>query len=185
MACEALAATYPDGLLHHRTVTRLALMLFDSLQPLHQMSRHDRFLLECAGMLHDIGWLDGAKRHNARSSRRIFSDETLSFDLADRSMIGLVARAHRGQVRIETHPLFPLLAPELRKKTLQLAAILRIVDGLDFLHKGSVQEIHCVIGNREVVCDVISPVDVTQEKERARSKSGLFVRMFERGLVIR
>ncbi|MGA2121808.1 MAG: CHAD domain-containing protein [Methanoregula sp.] len=185
MACEALAATYPDGLLHHRTVTRLALMLFDSLQPLHQMSRHDRFLLECAGMLHDIGWLDGAKRHNARSSRRIFSDETLSFDLADRSMIGLVARAHRGQVRIESHPLFPLLAPEYRKKTLQLAAILRIVDGLDFLHKGSVQEIHCVIGNREVVCDVISPVDVTQEKERARSKSGLFVRMFERGLVIR
>ena len=185
MACNALAATYPDGLMHHRTVTRLTLMLFDSLQPLHRMSRHDRFLLECAGMLHDIGWLDDAKRHNARSSLRIFSDETLPLDITDRSIIGLVALAHRGQVRIESHPLFPLLAPKFRKMTLQLAAILRIADGLDFLHTGSVQEIHCVIGNQEVMCDVISTGDVTQEKERARSKSGLFVRMFERELVIR
>jgi CHAD domain-containing protein len=184
-ACETLAATYPDGLLHHRTVTRLALMLFDSLEPLHRMSQHDRFLLECAGMLHDVGWLDGAKRHNARSSRRIFSNETLPLDIADRSTIGLVALAHRGQVRVESHPLFPLLVSESRKKTLQLAAILRIADGLDFLHTGSVQEIHCIIGNQEVMCDVISPVDVTHEKERARSKSGLFVRMFERELVIR
>jgi CHAD domain-containing protein len=184
-AWEALAATYPDGLLHHRTVTRLALMLFDCLQPLHRLSRHDRLLLECAGMLHDVGWLDGAKRHNVRSSRRIFSDETLPFDMADRSTIGLVAFAHRGQVRIETHTLFPLLVPEFRKKTLQLAAILRIADGLDFLHTGSVQEIHCIIGNQEVMCDVISPADVTHEKERARLKSGLFVRMFERELVIR
>jgi hypothetical protein len=185
VACDALAATYPDGLLHHRTVTRLALMLFDSLLPLHRMSRHDRFLLECAGMLHDIGWLDGAKRHNARSSRRIFSDGTLPLDISDRSTIGLVALAHRGRVRIESHPLFVLLSPEHRKKVLQLAAIIRIADGLDFLHTGSVQEIQCIIGNQEVMGDVISPVDVTQEKERAQSKSGLFVRMFERELVIR
>ena len=184
-ACEALAATYPDGLMHHRTVTRLALMLFDCLQPLHRMSSHDRFLLECAGMLHDIGWLDGAKRHHVRSSRRIFSDETLPFDMADRSTIGLVAYAHRGQVRIETHPLFVLLAPEVRNKTLRLAAILRIADGLDFLQTGSVQEVSCIIGDRDVICDVVSPADVVHEKERARSKSGLFVRMFERELVIR
>jgi CHAD domain-containing protein len=182
---EALAATYPDGLEHHRTVTRLALMFFDSLQPLHKLSRHDRFLLECAGMLHDIGWLDGAKRHNARSAQRIFSDGSLPLDIADRSAVGLIALAHRGQVRVGSHPLFLLLTPGYREKILQLAAILRIADGLDYLHTGSVQEIHCITGNREVTCDIVSPLDVSREKERARYKSGLFVRLFERELVIR
>ncbi len=184
-AGESLAATYLDGLEHHRTVTRLALMIFDSLQSLHTLSRHDRFLLECAGMLHDIGWLDGAKKHNAHSAHRIFSEGSLPLDISDRSAVGLIAFAHRGQAQIESHPLFTLLTPGLREKILLLAAILRIADGLDYLHTGSVQGIHCITGNREITCDVISPVDVSREKERARSKAGLFVRYFERDLVIR
>ena len=115
--CESLAATYPDGLEHHRTATRLALMFFDCLKPLHQLSRHDRFLLGCAGMLHDIGWIDGEKRHNARSAQRVFSDGSLPLDIADRSAVGLIALAHRGQVRVESHPLFLLLAPGSGKRS--------------------------------------------------------------------
>ena len=185
MACEAFAAAYPDWLAHHRTVTRLALMLFDSLQSLHRMSRHDRALLESAALLHDIGWVGGQKRHNARTARMIFAEESLPLDISDRIMVGLVAGAHRGQVRTGSHPLFALLGPEHQKRVLQLAAILRVADGLDFLHTASVQEIHCIIGTGEITCDVISAVDVMPEKERARSKSGLFVSMFERELVIR
>jgi CHAD domain-containing protein len=184
-AFETLSAGYPDGLAHHRTVTRLSLMLFDSLRPLHNLSPQDRLLLEAAGMLHDIGWLDGAKRHNDRSARQIFSDETLPFDLPDRSAIGLIALSHRGQVRIESHPLFTLLSPEYREKVLRLASLIRIADGLDFLHTGAVQEIHCIIGDRDCTCDVVSTGDVTKEKERARSKAELFVRVFGRELVIR
>jgi hypothetical protein len=48
-----------------------------------------------------------------------------------------------------------------------------------------VQEIHCITGDQEITCDIVSPVDVSREKERARYKSGLFVRLFERELVIR
>ena len=184
-AFETLSAGYPEGLAHHRTVARLSLMLFDSLQPLHRLSAHERTLLEAAGMLHDIGWIEGAKRHNARSARRIFSDETLPFDFPDRSAIGLIALSHRGQVRIETHPLFTLLSREYREKVLRLAAIIRVADVLDFLHTGAVQEIHCIIGSRECTFDVVAPGDVAKEKERARSKAGLFSRVFERELVIR
>jgi CHAD domain-containing protein len=184
-ACEALAATYPEGLLHHRTVTRLALMLFDSFLPLHRMDPHDRLLLECAGMLHDIGWQKGERRHNARSARRIFSSESLPLDIVDRSSAGLIALAHRGPVRIDTHPLWSLIPPGEQEKVTRLAAILRIADGLDYLHQGSVQEVHGIVESEVVYCDVVSPSDVTREKERARSKSGLFVTAFKRGLVIR
>ncbi|MCK9632046.1 MAG: CHAD domain-containing protein [Methanoregula sp.] len=184
LACEARAAIYPAGLAHHRTVTRLALMIFDGLQPLHRMSPHDRVLLGCAGMLHDIGWLHGAQRHNARSARMIFADESLPLDFADRITTGLVALAHRGRVRIESHPLFTLLPSGAQVTILQLAAILRIADGLDLIHAGSVEEVRCTIGDRQVTCEVISQTDVTQERERAQSRSDLFVRVYGREVVI-
>lgn len=184
-ACNTLAATYPEGLFHHRTVTRLALMLFDSLVPLHALTQHDRNLLECAGMLHDVGLQDGTRKHNARSARWIFSEESLPLDICDRSIAGLVALAHRGRLKIDCHPLFLLLPPGDQKKTLQLSAILRVADGLDYLHTGTVQEVHCIIGEAEITCDVISHSDCTREKERAGSKSALFTREFGRELVIR
>ena len=184
-ACEARAATYPAGLAHHRTVTRLALRIFDDLQPLHRMSPHDRVLLGCAGMLHDIGWLHGAKRHNARSARMIFSDESLPLDITDRITTGLVALTHRGRVQVDDHPFFTLLPQGAQVTILQLAAILRIADGLDLLHAGSVEEVRCTIGDREVTCEVISLADVTREKERAQSRSDLFVRVYGREVVIR
>jgi exopolyphosphatase/guanosine-5'-triphosphate,3'-diphosphate pyrophosphatase len=184
-AAGIIAAQFPDGLAHHRHVTHLALMLFDGLKPVHDLAKHDRLLLECAGMLHDIGWMIRQKRHNQLSADRIFSDESLPLDLPDRVTVGLIALAHRGQVPPDTHPLFPLLPKDRQTKILQLSALLRVADGLDYLHLGSVQEIHCVIGTGEIICDVVSPGDTVQEKERARSKAELFARAFGRSLVIR
>ena len=184
-ATGALAASFPEKLDHHRDVTRLSLMLFDALLPLHHLPEKDRSLLECAGMLHDIGWTGGKKQHHIRSGLRVFSNESLPLDIEERSMAGLVAAAHRGNVSIAANPLFTLLAPDRQDATLRLAAILRIADGLDYLHTGAVQEVHCIIGEREVVCDIVSTGDVTTEKERARARSDLFCQVFGRELVIR
>jgi CHAD domain-containing protein len=184
-AANTIAAQFPDGLPHHRHVTHLALMLFDSLQPVHGMTLHDRALLECGGMLHDIGWMTRQKRHNELSAAHIFADENLPLDISDRVAVGLIARAHRGKIMPENHVLFPLLPEDLQKKILQLAALLRVADGLDYLHLGSVQEIHCIIGAGEIACDIVSMDDVAHEKERARSKSVLFAQAFGRELVIR
>ena len=182
--CNSLAASLPEKLSHHETVTRLALALFDSLLPLREMSGHDRCLLECAGMLHDIGWMDGARRHNAYSARRIFSDETLPLDISDRIATGLIALAHRGKVTVESHPLYLLLPAEHQKKILLLASILRVADGLDYFHTSTVTGVRCTIRENEVLCEVTADVDAAKEKERARARSALFVREFGRELVM-
>jgi len=185
-AADNLAATFPQGLMHHRTVTRLALMLFDQLQSLHEFSLRDRALLECAGMLHDIGWPDNSsKGHGTRSAYRIFSTQALPLDLPDRCIVGLAALAHRGKVRIESHPLFLLLGPEEQKKALMLAALIRIADGLDVLHAGSVQEVRCIFGGQDVVCEAIAPGNITCEKKRAQTRSDLFTRVCGRGFLVR
>jgi CHAD domain-containing protein len=184
-AANTVAAQFPDGLAHHRHVTHLALMLFDSLQPVHSMTRHDRTLLECGGMLHDIGWMIREKRHNELSTARILANENIPLDIPDRVTVGLIALAHRGKIMPENHVLFSLLSEDQQKKILQLAALLRVADGLDYLHQGSVQEIHCVIDAGGITCDIVSTADAALEKERARSKSALFAQAFGRELVIR
>lgn len=184
-ATGALSETFPEKLAHHRDVTRLSLMLFDALLPLHHLPEKDRSLLECAGMLHDIGWTGGKKQHHIRSGLRVFSDESLPLDIEGRSIAGMVAAAHRGNVSIASNPLFTLLAPDRQDATMRLATLLRIADGLDYLHTGAVQEVHCIIGEREIVCDIVSSGDVTTEKDRARARADLFSQVFRRELVIR
>ncbi len=85
---SALSSAFPEGIPHSRTVTTLALQIFDDLAPLHRMQAHERFLLECACSLHDIGWKYGQKGHGNRSMEMIVSDDTLPVDITDRGMIG-------------------------------------------------------------------------------------------------
>jgi len=184
-AVSTLALEYPGGLEHSRHVTGLALMIFDSLRPLHLLDKRERFLLECAGMLHDIGWKYGQRRHNIRSADMIVSDENLPFDIPERSMISLVARSHRGNVDPETSGFFRLLSPEHQKQVLVLAAILRIADGFDYLHLGTVQTVSCTPEGEEIVFNLTASGDASVEKQRAGVKSDLFTRVFNRKAVIR
>jgi CHAD domain-containing protein len=184
-AVERLTQTFPEVAGHSRTVTGLALMLFDSLEPLHKLGSRERFLLECAGLLHDIGWKYGQKGHNRRGARMVLMDEGLPFDLAERSIISLMVATHRGGTMLEDDPLYNLLSSDNRKKTLVLASLLRIADGLDFMHTGTVQEIHCIISDSMIGCDLTSVADCTAEKQRAQAKADLFPGAFGRSVVIR
>lgn len=184
-AVETVTSRYPDLLSHERHVTHLALMMFDSTKPLHSLGDPERVLLESAGLLHDIGWKGGRKNHHIRGARLIIADETLPFDIGERIVIAICAFAHRGRNNPEDHPLFALMSPSLQSVTLRLAALLRLADGLDYLHQGNVQEIHSILEADVITCDVISAGDVTVEKEHARTKADLFIRVFDRELVIR
>jgi CHAD domain-containing protein len=184
-AVNALAGVYPGIQSHSRHVTNLALMLFDSLQSLHNLGAHDRFLLGCAGELHDIGWKYGQPGHNRRGAEMLFSDETLPFDLEERGILAFIVLSHRGKVRLAPCPCLDFISPEYRKNVLMLAAILRIADGLDYLHTGSIHEVHCIISADNVICMVSGTGDTLVEKERAQGKADLFVQVFEKLLVIR
>jgi len=184
-ACEQLSASFPKEHAHHCTVTRLALMLFDSLRSLHTFTPHERLLLECAGMLHDTGEGEGSRRHTVRSFRKILSEESLLLDMADRSAIALITLACSRKARIESHPLFLLWQPSRQDMVLHLASLIRIADALDFRHTGIVQEIHCVTENNAVTCTLITTGDAAREKERAQARVELFARAFGREMVIR
>jgi CHAD domain-containing protein len=184
LAVSNLAALDGEGLVHSRKVTDLALRIFDDLEPLHRMGARERFLLECAGLLHDIGWKFGQKGHSGRSADMILSHENLPLDVIDRGIIGLVAKAHRGKIRFESEGFFSLLSSDDRNNVLMLAALLRVADGLDYLHFGSAESVHCTINPQEIILEISAQRDISAEKEHALQKSELFNRVFERKLVI-
>jgi CHAD domain-containing protein len=182
---SSLAKQYPKGTLHCRTVTALALTIFDDLADLHRMDAHDRFLLECACTLHAIGRKYGHKGHAKRSVEMILSDEHLLLDLIDRGIIGCVSRSHRGDVRFESDGLFSLLSAQERDSVMKLSSLIRIADGLDFLHQGSIESVHCTPGREDIIIEISASRDASAEMERARLKSDLFSRVFNRNPVIR
>ena len=80
--------------------------MFDDLMSLHRMGARERFLLECACSLHDIGWKYGQKGHAKHSADMIVSDEQLLLDINERNIIALVSRAHRGNASPESYGYF-------------------------------------------------------------------------------
>ncbi|PKL64122.1 MAG: hypothetical protein CVV32_10740 [Methanomicrobiales archaeon HGW-Methanomicrobiales-3] len=184
-AAEPVAAMAPELLAHERHVTRLALMIFDATRPFHHLPARDRLLLECAALLHDTGWKGGRRKHHERSARIIIVAETLPLDIEERAVIALAAFSHRGKRSPADHPLYRIISQRYQEKALALSALLRVADGLDYEHRGTVLEVHCVIGPDSVSCDVIAEADASVEKDHARSKADLFIVAFGRELVIR
>jgi hypothetical protein len=82
---------------HTEQVTRLALSLLDKLAALHGLGEPERLLLHCAGLLHDIGWCEGANAHHKTAMRLILADRTIPLDERERAIVSCVARARRGR----------------------------------------------------------------------------------------
>jgi hypothetical protein len=81
--------------------------------------------------------------------------------------------------------MFSLLSPQERESAMMLASMIRIADGLDYLHKGSIESVHCTLRPDAIVIEISARQDASAEMERARLKSDLFFRVFNRNLVIR
>jgi hypothetical protein len=85
----------------------------------------------------------------------------------------------------ETSGFFRLLSPEHQKQVLVLASILRIADGFDYLHLGTVLAVTCTSEGEEIIFNVTPIGNASVEKQRAGVKSDLFTRVFNRKAVIR
>jgi exopolyphosphatase/guanosine-5'-triphosphate,3'-diphosphate pyrophosphatase len=168
---------------HTHQVERLALSIFDQLSELHKLGEAEKFLLRCAAILHDIGWMEGRKAHHKTSLRLIIDSPILRLDFERRRIVGLVARYHRKALPKEQHSYFCDLDAKGRDIVCKLAGILRVADGLDRSHESRVKDINCLIDKKQVkmVCRSEKPLD--GEFALAAQKGELFEQAFNRKLV--
>jgi exopolyphosphatase/pppGpp-phosphohydrolase len=173
---------YEQG--HTHQVTRLALELFDQLRPLHRLGERERFWLQCAGLLHDIGWIEGQQKHHKTALRIILNSPLEGFADRQRQIIGCIARYHRRAEPKARHEPYGSLPDQDRQVVRTLAAILRVADSLDVTHEDRVRDLKCHVGRDEVVIDCATTGPLVEELRQILKKGGLFEKVFGRKLGI-
>ncbi len=167
---------------HALQVTRLALRLFDEVQPLHGMGNTEKLWLRAAAMLHDVGKGQDPKDHHKVAQEIIIRSSSLPFRTEERVIIGLVARYHRGSLPQNDHKYFEALDADRRRYVRKLASLLRLADGLDKGHCDLVEALQCEIRRRRVHIRLVSrkPLNIGP----ALSKADLFERVFQKKAVL-
>ena len=169
---------------HTHQVTRLALRLFDNLAKLHGLDDERRFWLTCAGLLHDIGWVEGRAGHHKTALRLILESPLLPWDERLRGIVGSIARYHRKALPSEEHGHFAALSAADRADVRKLAALLRVADALDYSHDNAVDDVTCRVTAKRlsIRCTVTRSADV--ECERAVEKGDLAAEVFGREICV-
>jgi exopolyphosphatase / guanosine-5'-triphosphate,3'-diphosphate pyrophosphatase len=151
----------PEHALH---VATLAAALFDAARPLHQLDDHARCQLEAAAMLHDIGFCKGASKHHKHSRSIIMKQVLPGFSDTDHAIIACVARYHRKAHPKPQHKLYRDLDEAAQARVRQLAALLRVADGLDRAHLSATRSLRLELRPRRVrihaLQDCISEPDI-------------------------
>src|SRR5688572_10285250 len=126
---------------HAEQVQKLALQLFDAMGRRIGCEPADREILSDAALLHDVGYHIGHVRHHKHSFHLIAHAELLGVSPEEQIMIAHVARYHRGTEPKGRHREYSQLDATARRRIRRLAAILRLADGLDRGHAGTVRQV--------------------------------------------
>lgn len=119
---------------HVEQVRVLALALFDRLHGVLDADPTERFLLEAAALLHDVGQVVSYRSHHKHSYQLILHAERISLSARDRHLVALVSRYHRKKGPSRKHEEFSRLTREDQAVVRRLAGLLRVADGLDRGH---------------------------------------------------
>lgn len=121
---------------HARTVTEVALDLFDSARDtgLHTLDSWDREMLEYAAFLHDIGSAISYVNHHLHSAYIIKNVEILGFNQQEQSFIAHIARFHRKKIPHKKVDPDTDLPPDLHDRATLLSTFLRLAESLDRSH---------------------------------------------------
>jgi exopolyphosphatase/guanosine-5'-triphosphate,3'-diphosphate pyrophosphatase len=165
---------------HSVHVCRLAVELFDQLQPLHQLNGRSRDWLAAAALLHDIGWTVSEAKHHKHTADLIRAHEAdlPGFSATEVELIANIARYHRKAFPKLEHAPFAALLPAEREIVCRLAALLRVADGLDRPHRQAVTQLACTIAATSVQIRVRSRAELVAHLDSAARKADLFAEVF-------
>lgn len=163
---------------HSQQVRRLSCSLFDQLQELHGLGRHDRLLLKVAAILHEVGTYVSSKRHHKHSQYLILNSEIFGLSRRDVEIVGLLARYHRRGEPNDEERSYAELDLDNRLRVQKLAAILRVADALDRAHCHRIPGFTVRYANRRLELLVPGVHDLALENLALRSKGQLFTSVF-------
>jgi len=183
-AAKIVAQKYWPDTEHSSQVTTLALQFFDGLADVHKLGETERFWLECASILHDIGLSKSASGHHKKSAKLILNDIEMPFASQERRIIASIARYHRKGLPKQSHYNLASLDRATIYKVKVLASLLRVADGLDCTHQASVKSINLKVGTKKITVESLSKNKSMLEEQAFNKKKDLFEKVFGKKLVL-
>jgi exopolyphosphatase / guanosine-5'-triphosphate,3'-diphosphate pyrophosphatase len=185
-AIERFALACSGEPAHGRHVAALAGKIFAELAERFEMDPADRWLVETAARLQDVGYLINYDQHHKHSYHLIMNSNLPGFRPRELELVANVARYHRGAPPKQKHDNFSKLAEDDQRRVAQLAAILRIAGGLDRSHTQQVCDVALRFdrdGDDHSVCKVILLAHARDNPEvdlwGARRRAELFADVFD------
>jgi exopolyphosphatase/guanosine-5'-triphosphate,3'-diphosphate pyrophosphatase len=163
---------------HSRQDARLAVRLFDLTVDLHHLDDEYRDLLYCAGLLHDIGYVEGYWGHHKTAYRLITEANLPELTGRERQIVANVARYHRGARPKAGHKGFVALSAEDRDVVTALGSILRLADGLDRSHTDAVHDVDAWLEGDQLTILVDCPFGCSSEIWAGEKKGRFFGEVF-------
>jgi putative phosphoesterase len=174
---------FPDET-HANQDRKLALMMFNKINRMHSLGPKERYWLECAAILHDIGRSRGDKGHHKVSLGLILNDPALPFTQRERYIIGSIARYHRKALPDKKHfNLTPLSRTE-REKVVVLSSILRMADALDYSHRSVVNKVNLKSLADRMILECFFSDQHYLEDQSLKKRKDLFEKVFNQSLTI-
>ena len=163
---------------HAAHVSKIAVTIFDQLSLLHCCATEDRFLLESAALLHDIGWSICGRKHHKHSMSLILQSDFPHLDEREKQIVANVARYHRRTLPKLKHAEFALLTHRDQQISCKLASILRIADALDKTHSKKVNSVECSYDEQTCLIRLNCNSPCQEEILAVEKKKNLFERIF-------
>jgi exopolyphosphatase/guanosine-5'-triphosphate,3'-diphosphate pyrophosphatase len=173
---------------HSEHVATLALRIYDQLaerlgsggDELPLALRHDgaRELLQVAATLHDVGYYINYQRHHVHSFHLIIHSELPGFSHHELELIANIARYHRRAHPKEKHASYREMSETDRSLIRELAAILRVADGLDRTHACTVEDVRVERRPGAILFTVSARRNPEVDLWGAARKSRLFAKVF-------
>jgi exopolyphosphatase/guanosine-5'-triphosphate,3'-diphosphate pyrophosphatase len=183
-AVKQLSSKYDVDLVHSRQVSELALALFDQTKILHKLGDTERFLLEIASLLHDIGKFINFSAHHKHSEYILLSSPIIGLTEAQRHVVACMARYHRKSHPTLQHLAFRELSIAERNVVTRLSAFLRLAEALDAEHGCRVEHLQVKLVKNKLILSLEGKGDMLLERWSAEGKGSLLDKALGAKLVV-
>ena len=169
---------------HAQHVAATAQMLFDACKPLCTRPEADYELIEYAALLHDIGYHINHQQHPRHSQYLIEHADLRGFFTDEVHLLANVVRYHHSERPSEEHPPFARLSETDQQRVREMAAILRVAEGLDRSHFQNVRAIELDLDETRLHLTIDTQEDPAVEIWGAEHNADLFEDTFSRSLQV-
>jgi CHAD domain-containing protein len=174
---DSLLALYQVDLSHARQVADLSLAIFDAIAARYDLPPSRRRLLELGALLHNVGMTTDPPAHHIVGRDIVLRHQLGELNPREQLLVACLVAFHRKRVRPEQEPAYMALGKRGQQTALQLAAILRVADGLDYCQSQSTSLVELVPAEQTLTLYLTGP-HAEEDGARAVAKADLWYKIF-------